>query len=99
MFTTAVVQTMSVKLKPFLIAIRECIDGLYRKMIWLEVYNTNNDPKIIAGYFMDALINADGCPARFKLDLGTDNVAKMQWFLYFSENQYETDSVTFGPST
>lgn len=90
MFTTAMVQTMSVKLKLFVITIRGCVDGLSRKMIWLEVYNTNNDPKIIAGYFMDALINANGCPARFKLDLGTDNVAEMQWFLCFSDNQYET---------
>ncbi|KAF3833149.1 hypothetical protein F7725_026814, partial [Dissostichus mawsoni] len=89
------------KLKPFGIAISGCIDGFSRKMIWLEAYKTNKDPKIIAGYFMDAVINAGGCPARLRLDLGTENghMAEMQQFLHFSENQAETDNVTFGPST
>lgn len=69
-------------------------------MIWFEAYKTNNDPKIIADYFMDAVINAGRCPARLRLDLGTENghMAEMQWFLYFSENQAETDSVTVGQS-
>ena len=39
-----------VKLKPFGIAINGGIDGFSRKMIWLEAYKTNGDPKIIAGY-------------------------------------------------
>ncbi|XP_062422189.1 uncharacterized protein LOC134102881 [Pungitius pungitius] len=89
------------KLKPFGIAISGRIDGFSRKMIWLEAYKTNNDPKIIAGYFMDAVINADGCPARLRLDLGTENghMAEMQRLLHLSGDQAETDCVTFGPST
>lgn len=57
--------------------------------------------KIIAGYFMDAVINAGGCPTRLRLDLGTENghMAEIQRFLHFSDNQAEADSVTFGPST
>lgn len=84
------------KLKPFGIAISGCIDGFSRKMIWVEAYKTNNDPRVIAGYYMDAVINAGGCPSRIRLDLGTENghVADMQRFL--SEN---TDSATLGPST
>ena len=89
------------KLKPFGIAISGGIDGFSRMMIWLEAYKTNSDPKIIAGYFMDAVINAGGCPARLRLDLGTENghMAEMQRFMHFPANQSETDSVTFGPST
>ncbi|KAK0156578.1 hypothetical protein N1851_000010 [Merluccius polli] len=84
------------KLKPFGIAISGCIDGFSRKMIWVEAYKTNNDPKVIAGYFTDAVVNAGGCPSRIRLALGTENghVAEMQRFL--SEN---TDSAIFGPST
>lgn len=50
---------------------------------------------------MDAVINAGGCPAILRLDLGTENghIAEMQRFLHFSENQAEAGSVTFGPST
>lgn len=46
------------KLKPFGIAISRCIDGFARMIIWLEAYKTDNDPMIIAGYFMDAAITA-----------------------------------------
>ncbi len=52
------------KLKPFGIGRRGCIDGFSRSMIWLEAYKTNNDPRLIAGYFMDAVIKAGGCSAR-----------------------------------
>ncbi|XP_048045693.1 uncharacterized protein LOC125267783 [Megalobrama amblycephala] len=89
------------KLKPFGIGISGCIDGFSRSMMWLEAYKTNSDPRLIAGYFMDAVINAGGCPARVRLDLGTENVhvAEMQRFLTFSEDRPETDRVTFGPSS
>lgn len=89
------------KIKPYGIAISGCIDGFSRSMIWLEAYKTNNDPKIIAGYFMDAVIKAGGCPARVRLDLGTENVhvADMQRFMHFSDNGPAPESVTFGPST
>lgn len=68
--------------------------------LWLEAYKTNNDPKLIAGYFIDAVIKAGGCPARVRLDLGTENVhvAEMQRFFTFSEDRPETDHVTFDPS-
>lgn len=50
---------------------------------------------------MDGVITVGGYPARLRLDLGTENrhMAEMQHFLHFSENQAETDSVTFRPST
>lgn len=89
------------KIKPFGIGISGCIDGFSRSLIWLEAYKTNNDPRVIAGYFMGAVIKAEGCPERLRLDLGTENVhvADMQRFLHFSEVRPETDHVTFGPST
>ncbi len=76
------------KLKPFGIGISGYIDGFSRSMIWLEAYKTNNDPRLIAGYFMDAVIKSEGCPARVRLDLGTENVnlAEMQTFFTFSED-------------
>ena len=43
------------KIKQFGFAIHGCIDGCSRKIIWLEVSNTNNDPKVIASYFLNAI--------------------------------------------
>ncbi|XP_030196023.1 uncharacterized protein LOC115531109 [Gadus morhua] len=89
------------KLKPYGICISGCIDGFSRRLIWLEAYKTNNDPNVIAGYFMDAVLIAQGCPERLRVDLGTENVrlAEMQRFMHFSEGQLEIEHVTFGPST
>ena len=89
------------KLKPFGIGINGCIDGFSRRLIWLEAYKTNNDPRVIAGYFIDAVIKAEGCPERLRVDLGTENVivADMQRYLHLTEDQPETVNVIFGPST
>ncbi len=38
------------KLKPYGIAINGCIDGFSRFVLWMEAYNTNSDPKVIADY-------------------------------------------------
>lgn len=88
------------KIKPFGIAISGCIDGFSSKILWLEAYKTNNDPKIIAGYFVDAVVNAGGCPARVRLDMGTENghIAELQRFLHYPANEV-TEPVLLGPST
>ena len=39
------------------------ICGLSRKIIWLNVCQINNDPKIIGGYFLDVKANG-GCPLK-----------------------------------
>lgn len=40
------------KLKQYGLCIHGCIDGFSRYMIWLNLYTTNNDPKLIGGYYM-----------------------------------------------
>ncbi|KAH3828422.1 hypothetical protein DPMN_130382 [Dreissena polymorpha] len=42
------------KMKLFGFCIHGAIDGFSRKIIWLEVSDTNNDPKLIARYYLDA---------------------------------------------
>lgn len=49
------------KLKPYDLCINGCISGLFRKIIQLNVYHTNNNPKIIGGYFMKAVKELRGC--------------------------------------
>lgn len=70
-------------------------------MIWLKAYKTNNDLRIIAGYFVDAVSETNGCPQKVRLDHGAENthVAVIQKFLHNSEDENGTDCVTLGPST
>ena len=71
------------KLKPFGIAINGCIDGFSRYMLWLNAYPTNNDPRIIAGYFVEYISKSGGCPMVIRADYGTENssVRNLQTFL------------------
>ena len=50
-----------------------CIDGFSRNIMWLEAYKTNNDPSVIAGYFIDTVREHGGCPRRIRADFGTEN--------------------------
>ena len=62
------------KLKPFGLAINGCIDGYSRYLLWVEVSYTNNDPTVIAGYFLDAVMKRGGTPRTVRMDPGTENV-------------------------
>ena len=76
------------KLKPYGICIHGCVDGFSRRIMWLEAYSTNNDPRLIAGYFVDTVSEIHGCPRTIRADLGTENgvVCQMQMFLRDSDN-------------
>lgn len=41
------------KLKRFGFAIHGCVCGFSRRVLWLRVGRSNNDPKVIASYFLD----------------------------------------------
>ncbi|CAC5399940.1 unnamed protein product [Mytilus coruscus] len=81
------------KLKPYGIAIKKCIDGFSRYMVWLEAGTTSNDPKIISNYFIKAVKEKAECPQRVRSDFGTENVyvANMQKFLRRNHNDEFAD--------
>ena len=54
------------------LCINGCICIFSRKIIWDNVYQTNNDPKIIGGYFLDVKANG-GCPLKIRTDYKTEN--------------------------
>ncbi|XP_057203125.1 uncharacterized protein LOC130562244 [Triplophysa rosa] len=51
--------------------------------MWLKVYSTNSDPKVISAYYIQAVKERRGCPRRIRADRGTENVGveQMQMFL------------------
>lgn len=51
------------KLKPFGFCVHGAIDGYSRRIMWLEVGPSNNDPSIIAQYFVDCVRQIGGTPA------------------------------------
>ena len=59
------------KLKRYGIAISGCIDGYSRRLIWLRCSSSNNDPRIIGTYFLDAVTNLNMCPRQLPTDRGT----------------------------
>lgn len=62
------------KLKPYGICISGCIDGFSRKIIWQQAHHTSTDLRVIAGYFIESVVNEAGCPRRVRADQGTENV-------------------------
>ena len=62
------------KLKPFGFAIHGAIDGYSRKVLWLDVGTSNNDPYITALYFVRTLRSLEKVPCLLRCDRGTENV-------------------------
>lgn len=71
------------KLKPFGFPIHGAIDGYSRKIIWLEVVRTNNEPQVPARYYLQSVREISGCPVILRTDCGTENgtMAAMQCYL------------------
>lgn len=61
------------KLKAFGFAVHGAIDGFSRKVLWLQVGFTNNDPRYIAKFFMDYVRDINGVPCVVRGDRGTEN--------------------------
>ncbi|XP_061170558.1 uncharacterized protein LOC133179892 [Saccostrea echinata] len=62
------------KLKPFGFPIHGCIDGFSRRIMWLEVGPSNNDPEIVACNFVQTVATLRGCPRILQSDPGTENI-------------------------
>lgn len=52
------------KLRPYGICINGSINGFSRKIMWLNAYTTNSDPKLIGGYYIEAVQHLGGLPQR-----------------------------------
>ena len=89
------------KIKRYGFCINGCIDGLSRKILWLNVYRTSSDPKVIAGYFTDAIQTTGGTATLIRGDHGTENcyVKVIQELLLNDRVLAEQQVYLSGPST
>lgn len=79
------------KLKPYGFAIHGCIDGYSRRILWLEVSSSNNNPSVIASYYLETLKRTGRAPRLLRCDCGTENsyLKFLQCFLRYQD----TDSM------
>ena len=61
------------KLKPYGFPIHGCIDGFSRKVLWLKVCRTNNNPIVPASYYLRTVEELGMCPELVQTDCGTEN--------------------------
>ena len=91
------------KLKHFGFPIHGAVDGYSHRVMWLYVDTTNNDPKVMARYFVDCVEEVKGCPSLVRTDCGTENVviAGVQSFLRAKCNDDLAGEKAhhYGPST
>lgn len=91
------------KLKPFGFCIHGAIDGFSRRIVWLEVASSNNDPRVIAQYFLDYARELGGTARIIRGDRGTENVniaAIQRFFRRSMDDDFAADkSFMYGKST
>ena len=82
------------KLKPFGFPIHGAIDGYSRRILWLRVTCTNNDPQVVTGFYIQCIrqIGGGGVPRVLRGDKGTENstVAGILRFL----RRHSTDALS-----
>ena len=61
------------KLKPFGFPIHGCINGWSRRIMWLQVARSNNNPEVPAENFLQCVAECGGCPVKVRSDCGTEN--------------------------
>ena len=88
------------KIKPFGLCINGCIDGFSRRIMWMNVYYTSSDPKVVCGYFIET-VQKFGCPRLVRADMGTENtcIRDIQNFLAINATVTSQSGFLTGPST
>ena len=69
-----------------------CIDGFSGKILWLKIETTNNDPVVIAYYFLECLNQVKIASKVIRSDRGTENVYISGMQHYLRRNDENTDS-------
>ena len=70
------------KVKPFGFPIHGTIDGFSRKILWLNICPSNNDPHIVRYFYVNCISNLKYVPRTIRGDRGSENVvvAGMRYF-------------------
>ena len=80
------------KLKPFGVAVHGAIDGYSRRILWLNLSSSNNNPKIIANYYLCCIKELNLIPRVVRGDRGTENVIVCGIQRFFRRNHTDSQS-------
>ena len=87
----------------FPLAIYGCIDTASRKLLWLKIWTSHSDPKLIGRWYFDHVYETKTIPSKIRVDKGTETgkMATLHAFLRRHQGDCEDplDSVIYGPST
>ena len=61
------------KLKPYGFPIHGCVDGFSRRILWLPVTRSNNNPVVSASYYLETVSALKLCPTLLQTDCDTEN--------------------------
>ena len=85
------------------LAVYGCIDTASRKLLWLRVWVTNSNPKVIGRWYLEYLYETKVIPSMIRLDRGTETgtMATIHAFLRRNHGDIDDpcDSIIYGPST
>lgn len=87
----------------FPLAVYGCMDTASRKLLWLRVWVSNSNPKIIGRWYMEYLYETKTISSMLRLDKGTETgtMATIHAFLRRNNGDMDdpSDTVLYGPST
>ena len=84
------------------LAIYGCIDTASRKIMYLKVWASNSDPKIVGKWYMEFLLENQYMPSKIRIDKGTETgeMATIHAFLRdYHGDMDPIQTVLYGPST
>lgn len=75
------------KLKKWGFCIHGAIDGFSRKLLWLKVSTTNNDPLVIANFYLEFVTKHKIVPNVVRMDRGTENIYVEDLQVFFTNDR------------
>ena len=84
------------KLKRWGFAIHGCVDEFSRKLLWLVVCTTNNDPLVVGNFFLNCVKRYQFVPRLLRMDAGNENIYCEDLQVFFSGRN---DSFLYASST
>ena len=86
----------------FPIAIYGCLDSCSRKVLWVKVWMSNSDPKLIGRFYLEYLYEHGSMASILRVDKGTETGVMATMHAYLRQQHGDMDAgetVLFGPST
>ena len=87
----------------FPLAVYGSIDTASRKILWLRIWVSNSNPKLIGRWYLEYLIEAKIISNMIRIDKGTETGVMATIHAFLRRNHGDrcdtTDTVIFGPST